>query len=51
MFVFEQFMNIYGMRSNHKLKTFQLIKENTGSNKLFSHTGYDATNLQDEVSD
>lgn len=43
-------MNIYGMRSNDKLKTLQTIKENTGLNKFFSFTGFDTTSVQDEVS-
>jgi hypothetical protein len=41
-------MNIYGMKSNDKLMTFDLIKQQTGANKFFSFTGLEASN-QDEV--
>lgn len=36
------------MRSNDKLKTFELIREQTGSNKFFTYSGLD-TNEMDEV--
>lgn len=36
------------MKSNDKLMTFDLIKQQTGANKFFSFTGLEASN-QDEV--